>query len=497
MQKSKNTQGMSRNKMIATVSLAVIVITMVASTSTAVLVYTTPTTEDDGWTEGDYEGSSEEQEEQAQEDWEDADRPGDEDNGDDSDNEDDTENQDDEETQICPDGSVLPVDQGCPQPELQICPDGSAVEADEACPLVVEDQSFITCFDGSSVATLAECPPTPESEIPDPAFAPGFHAESVPETPEPLPICDGSFQDCITTNGDFCEAGSGAHECEIDEPETETGLYPCVDGSQVSDPQYCESASKSEISLNELGGTASLAPGQVPLEDKPCLYDTSLPQCQPVNGKCPDEYGMNEDDQCFPLHSNGCPDDYHSHEDDESGECISNDISCESGYVMTVMTNGGDNCEQKQEISCVDLPFYMTCDTQKNKNNNQDKDNDKTKVIQKTTVIQSATATANANAVDVSNCRLDGSANGIQQKFDTPKYLACGLYADGQKAYSDGFVVGCTQIGNTHLICQSLIDSSILNTKTQPTQTQTATQPTQTQTATQPTQAIQPATVGG
>jgi hypothetical protein len=80
-----------------------------------------------------------------------------------------------------------------------------------------------------------------------------------------------------------------------------------------------------------------------------------------------------------------------------------------------------------------------------------------------------ASATANADVVDVSNCRLDGSANGIQQKFDAAKYLACGLFADGQKAYSDGFVVGYTQIGNTQLVCQALVDSSILNTKTQPT----------------------------
>jgi hypothetical protein len=33
---------------------------------------------------------------------------------------------------------------------------------------------------------------------------------------------------------------------------------------------------------------------------------------------------------------------------------------------MAVMANGGDNCEQKpQPISCVDVPFYMTCDSQK------------------------------------------------------------------------------------------------------------------------------------
>ena len=251
--------------------IAVMTITMI--TSNQLSMYASPTTEDDGWTEGDYEGSQEEQEEQAQEDWEDAGRPGDNDN--DDDNDDNNENQD-EETQICPDGSVLPVDQECPQ----ICPDGSAVQADEACPSVAEEPlpmcdgsfqdcitpngdfceagsgaheceidepepSFVTCFDGSSVVTLAECPPTPESEIPDPAFAPGFYAESVPETPEPLPICDGSFQDCITPNGGFCEGGSSAHECECSDDMSDCQNHSsqeqkeCYDGIIVVADQSC------------------------------------------------------------------------------------------------------------------------------------------------------------------------------------------------------------------------------------------------------------------
>ena len=57
------------------------------------------------------------------------------------------------------------------------------------------------------------------------------------------------------------------------------------------------------------------------------------------------------------------------------------------------------------------------------------------------------------------------------------KSRAYGLYPNGQKAYSDGFVMGCTQIGNTQLICQSLVDSTISTMKTQPIQT--TTQPTQ------------------
>ena len=52
---------MSIIKLIMTVSLAVALITMITSNQPS--IYASPTTEDDGWTEGDYEGSQEEQEE--------------------------------------------------------------------------------------------------------------------------------------------------------------------------------------------------------------------------------------------------------------------------------------------------------------------------------------------------------------------------------------------------------------------------------------------------
>ena len=96
---------------------------------------------------------------------------------------------------------------------------------------------------------------------------------------------------------------------------------------------------------------------------------------------------------------------------------------------------------------------------------------------------------ASTSSIEVSSCKIIGSADGILQKFDTAKYQACGPYVDGQKAYSDGFVAGCTQVGNTQLICQSFVDSNIINTQIQTTQipTQAATQPTQ--------QGIQPSAV--
>jgi hypothetical protein len=94
---SKCMQGMSKNKLIATVSLAVIVITMIASTSTADLVYSTSTTEDDGYTYPD-DASDEEKEdidEQEQEAWEDAGRPGERDDDDDDEGNDDDDDNDD------------------------------------------------------------------------------------------------------------------------------------------------------------------------------------------------------------------------------------------------------------------------------------------------------------------------------------------------------------------------------------------------------------------
>ena len=89
------------------------------------------------------------------------------------------------------------------------------------------------------------------------------------------------------------------------------------------------------------------------------------------------------------------------------------------------------------------------------------------------------------------SCRLDGNADGIQQKFDSIKYRACGLYPNGQIAYTDGFVMGCTQVGNTQQLCQAFV---VMNTQQTQTVAQPQTQPI-TQSTTQPTQAIQPTAV--
>ena len=305
---------MSIIKLIATVSLAVAVLTMV--TSNQLSIYASPTTEDDGWVEGDYEGSSEEQEEQAQEDWEDAGRPGEIEDDDDNENDDDDNENDN---------------------GLVECEDGSLVETEELCE---QSEALVTCS-----ATQAECPPEPlvaEINCPDGTLA---------ETQE---------------------------DCEIPVEE----LIPCSDGTLAETQEDCE------ILVEEL-------------------------------------------------------------------------IPCSDGTLAETQ----EDCEIP--VDCSDVPFYMTCHEPDKKKNDNDNDNDK-KVIQKTTVIQSATATANANAnantnaADVSNCKLNGGADGIQQKFNPVRYQTCGLYTSADKAYYDAFVAGCMQVGNTKLICETVANSNIV-----------------------------------
>jgi hypothetical protein len=80
---------MSRNKLIVTAGLAVVVITMM--TSNQLTIYASPTTEDDGYTYPDdaSEEEKEEIDEREQEAWEDAGRPGEDNNNDDDHNDND------------------------------------------------------------------------------------------------------------------------------------------------------------------------------------------------------------------------------------------------------------------------------------------------------------------------------------------------------------------------------------------------------------------------
>jgi hypothetical protein len=104
----------------------------------------------------------------------------------------------------CSDGSSAATQAECPpvptaaQEQLQTCQDGSVVSFDEACS-IPPDLQLQTCTDGSDVAAGEDCS---------------------------LPECDGSFQDCITQDGNFCEAGSDTHGCECSDDMSDCPNYP-------------------------------------------------------------------------------------------------------------------------------------------------------------------------------------------------------------------------------------------------------------------------------
>lgn len=366
-------------------------------------------TEDDGWVEGDYEGSLEEQEKQAQEDWEDAGRPGEDDESDDDD--DDNDNESDEELYECPDGSLVPLD-------TARCPNLSAQELRELEEAILND----------------------------------------PTAPDWLPECNGSYQDCITEDGDICVAGSTAHECETFNPE--------LDGPIASGVLF-------PIGTQE--------------ENGPNPYCDLVPDW--YHGSCHDRKDASDTTRLYTCNDG-------THEEDWK------DCKDVSGYDYSDKDNGNDGGDGPSQSTRTTLTIaepdpnrfsptgggvYFPTEPVSNP--------DRLKfgpfgiplplqVDEEFSSIQSASR----SAPEESSCKILGSTDGILQMFDTAKYQACGLYTNGQKAYSDGFVAGCIQVGNTQLICQSLVDSSKLNLNIFMTQTPS-------QVVTQPTQGIQPAAV--
>src|SRR6476646_9140660 len=124
--------------------------------------------------------------------------------------------------------------------------------------------------------------------------------ETTPAATSELLKCDGSFQDCVTANGDICKAGQGGHECECAEDMSDCPNHPSL---------------TEEPAANTTEGFVDGGP------DGDCLFNPSLPKCASDNGECPDGFFQNEDGNCFPQHGR-CPEGYHSHENDETGRCI-------------------------------------------------------------------------------------------------------------------------------------------------------------------------------
>jgi hypothetical protein len=78
----------------------------------------------------------------------------------------------------------------------------------------------------------------------------------------------------------------------------------------------------------------------VPDEPSVCYFDPSDPACDPVDGKCPEGFGFNDDDRCIPQ--GDCPDGYVRADDDETGTCYDPDdlVECDDGSIRLP----GDTC---------------------------------------------------------------------------------------------------------------------------------------------------------
>ena len=259
------------------------------------------TTEDDGWVEGDDDSqgeiSSQEELEEAYEgsQWEDNIGSNEFEVATDNDDE------NDDELVKCEDESLVETEELCEQSEtLVTCSDGSSAATQAECPLEPVS-SFATCPDGSSAATQAECPPAPDPCFENPDLLECGLPVICPDGGDPLP--DGSCPPVICPDGGD----------------------PLPDGSCPPPPIKCGKGTQLE------------------------------------NGKC------------------------------------------------VIKDNGGGSSSSSSSSS------------------------------------SSASATANVIGAEVSSCRLDGNAHGMQQKFDSIKYRACGLYPNGQIAYTDGFVMGCNK----------------------------------------------------
>jgi hypothetical protein len=181
-----------------------------------------------------------------------------------------------------------------------------------------------------------------------------------------LPPCDGSFQDCVTPEGYVCEAGSTEHECE--------SSVTCSDGvTVVSELSDCPNPAPNPF-LDLLSQGASGVPFRETNKgafnpDQGCLFNVDQPKCTPPEGvDCPEDFGTNEDGQCFPLNEDGdweCPPDYHSVDDDETSQCYPNNEGCPDGMVLREDEESCvdvDDCETlPNSRDCIDKRFTVAC----------------------------------------------------------------------------------------------------------------------------------------
>ena len=104
---------------------------------------------------------------------------------------------------------------------------------------------------------------------------------------------------------------------------------------------------------------------ETPPPDDDCLFDPSLPKCQPIEGSCPEGFLMNEDEQCFP--DKPCPHGYTKIDEDETGTCYPSDPTPEEDtdddidvIIVNEITNKIKEVKTTQTASCTPQSSTIT-----------------------------------------------------------------------------------------------------------------------------------------
>ena len=161
------------------------------------------------------------------------------------------------------------------------------------------------------------------------------------------------FEDCPAGTVLYKLNGEMVIVCLID--STFGKIIVNNDGSQTIDINVHVDHKKSGHHNGGNGGSNNETEGP----DGDCLYNASLPKCDPDNdGNCPDGFNLNEDGNCFPdHHETGCPEGSHGVDDDETGQCYKDDeVDCPDGMEL----NNGNcryvNEEEEEPVTVVTPP---------------------------------------------------------------------------------------------------------------------------------------------
>jgi hypothetical protein len=171
--------------------------------------------------------------------------------------------------------------------------------------------------DSSGTALPVETPAAEQPAVePEPKEP---EAEAEPEgandeaTAAELPKCDGSFQDCVTDDGNTCKAGQGGHECECAEDMNDCPNHPSLKELPKCDGSFqdCVTDDGNTCKAGQGGHECECAEDMNDCPNHPSLRDP-LPYCDLVDTNvqsCHDRYDYDEETGLYPCNDGSSSED--------------------------------------------------------------------------------------------------------------------------------------------------------------------------------------------